>query len=93
MRSEKDGFIELQVLVPEDAAAAFIPRVLALIRKHGCAIALTTLKAFRAQTQSSALHRDGFSFTIDIGNDAAVAAHAGRIRLRSTASFGRRPRS
>lgn len=70
----KTGFIELQVLVPENAAAAFIPRVLALIRKHGCAIALTTLKAFRGKPSLLHYTGTGFSFTIDIGNDAAARA-------------------
>jgi decaprenylphospho-beta-D-ribofuranose 2-oxidase len=68
----KTGFIELQILVPENAAAAFIPRVLALIRKHGCAIALTTLKAFRGKPNLLHYTGTGFSFTIDIGNDAAA---------------------
>jgi decaprenylphospho-beta-D-ribofuranose 2-oxidase len=68
----KTGFIELQVMVPENAAAAFIPRVLALVRKHGCAIALTTLKSFRGKPSLLHYTGTGFSFTIDIGNDASA---------------------
>ena len=68
----KPGFIEMQVLLPENAVAAFIPRVLTLVRKHGCAVALTTLKAFRGKPHLLHYTGTGFSFTIDIGNDPAA---------------------
>jgi decaprenylphospho-beta-D-ribofuranose 2-oxidase len=68
----KAGFIELQVMVPESAATAFIPRVLALTRKHGCTVALTTLKAFRGNPSLLHYTGTGLSFTVDIGNDAAA---------------------
>jgi len=66
----RSGFIELQALVPESAAKAYIARVVGLVRKHARPIGLTTLKPFRGK--SSFLHYtgNGFSFTIDVPADS-----------------------
>jgi decaprenylphospho-beta-D-ribofuranose 2-oxidase len=68
----KSGFVELQMLVPEAAVVEFISKVLTLVGKHGCTIALTTLKAFRGEARLLHYTGTGFSFTIDVENSPAA---------------------
>lgn len=61
------GFIELQALVPFEAAESYIPEFRRRLAKHGVPVILGTLKVFEGGRQSHLRYDgEGFSFTIDV---------------------------
>jgi decaprenylphospho-beta-D-ribofuranose 2-oxidase len=69
------GLIEVQALVPHAAVAGgYVAEFLALYRRHGVPVPLTTVKAFAGERRL--LHYDGagISFTLDTFADAASLA-------------------
>ncbi|MDK9721109.1 MAG: FAD-binding oxidoreductase [Rhodospirillales bacterium] len=72
------GFVELQMLLPFEAAGSYLPAFRSLLARHDVPVMLATLKIFEGGQQTGLRYDgEGYSFTID------VAATPGALAMLS----------
>jgi decaprenylphospho-beta-D-ribofuranose 2-oxidase len=82
----RDGFIEVQSLVPEVSARDYAREVVSLLRRRRGLVALATVKAFRGEKHLLHYNGTGISFTVDIANGPAGVALAAELDALNCAS-------
>ncbi|MBF0268038.1 MAG: FAD-binding oxidoreductase [Alphaproteobacteria bacterium] len=61
------GFVELQMLLPFEAADSYLPAFRSLLSRHDVPVILATLKIFEGGSQTALRYDgEGYSFTIDV---------------------------